>query len=291
MPHAVRVINNRDDFNEVVECLRKNDSELTWLKLWPFRASGDHVTQLLEALMRNTNLTVLDIVTTTIDDAATDAIVSFVTQHPNSPLDTINLCTANEYYISNRNATRITSALDHKNFHSYVARLENNDPNLETLSLPGKNLTSGNIKELLSALKDNTNLKALDLRRNNIRDDTACAIAEFLPTSLLSLDLSSNNIGSNGAVAIITASLRKTTLQENTRLFELHLNVNCIKDDGVAAIAKVLNQHHNSSIVLSLRDNDYSNDAARLLVDVVGHQVDLGGEVVDDSSDYSDDEF
>jgi Ran GTPase-activating protein (RanGAP) involved in mRNA processing and transport len=119
---------------------------------------------------------------------------------------------------------------------AFAKVLEHRHTALTRLNLEGNDIGCGGIKELAHALKENVNLKMLELGRNHIHPDGAKALALAVRINhvLEELDIEQNAFGVEGAVAIASA------LKYNRHLKKLNLGGNRIGQHGVQALASML---------------------------------------------------
>ena len=130
---------------------------------------------------------------------------------------------------------------------------------LRSLNLSSNlNLCDESVGEICKALKNNTNLRGLSLRGNEISDEGAKAIGELLKGTnfLKRLDLSKNCIGFVGACAISKGLARNRTLRS------LNLSSNRIDNGGAELICK---SFHISLMKLDLSFNHISDEYAKCL--------------------------
>jgi hypothetical protein len=139
--------------------------------------------------------------------------------------------------------------LCHNDFTSKEAKqiaefLEKNKT-VKSISLRHNKIDSEGLEHIIKALKNNITLEELDVAYNEITEVTK----ELSNTLLNKLDLSSNNLGDDGAKSL--AQFLKT----NINLTDLNLRLCDIKKDGMSSISnslckngtlKKLNLHHNS---------------------------------------------
>ena len=118
------------------------------------------------------------------------------------------------------------------------------------LDLRVNNIDDAGVVALMRAVP--SSVKVLLLRNNNISDDGAKAIAEFLKTnkSVEVLDLSDNDVGDDGAKALADA------LRVNKTLKDLDLFHNAIAGDGGKAIAAALENCSLEDFDISANDID-----------------------------------
>jgi len=107
-----------------------------------------------------------------------------------------------------------------------LARIKENDSNLIDLNLSQKNLTSQDIRDLVTALEKNTYLTKLNLYANKIDDEGAELLAKN--TRLVALNLAANHISKTGVDA----------LANSPTITWLDLSYNQLTDQDTAAIFK-----------------------------------------------------
>src|SRR3989338_10798922 len=105
------------------------------------------------------------------------------------------------------------------NLDQSLSRLRSNDSTLTTLDLRKNNIGDFGASALATALQHSSSLTTLNLFLNNIGDSGANALATALQynSSLTTLDISHNKIGASGASVLATA------LEHNSSLTTLHL--------------------------------------------------------------------
>jgi hypothetical protein len=125
---------------------------------------------------------------------------------------------------------------------------------LEMLALYGNSIDVESCSVLADAIRNNNNIRKLDLRDNKIGDEGMKAISDVLKNNQNSLKiwtLSNNQISVEGAIAIAAV------LRINNTLKKLTLDGNKIGDEGAISITdalmlnhslKYLNLEHNSEI-------------------------------------------
>ena len=144
--------------------------------------------------------------------------------------------------------------------------------NLTVLDLGYGNINKEAAVELAMALNCNNILKQLWLRGNVLGADGAAVILSSLQNirTLRVLDLSYNNISSrsaNGIAAVINS---------NHFLEQLWLDGNMLMTTGVVIIASALKKHSNLTL-LSLSNNEITEDAAEEISAIVNSNTLLGG--------------
>ena len=143
---------------------------------------------------------------------------------------------------------------------------------LKVLDLGYSNINKEAAVELATALNCNNVLEQLWLRGNVLGADGAAVILTSLQniTTLRVLDLSYNNISSasaNGIAAVINS---------NHFLEQLWLDGNMLMTTGVVIIASALKKHSNLRL-LSLSNNEITEDAAEEISAIVNSNTLLGG--------------
>ena len=143
---------------------------------------------------------------------------------------------------------------------------------LRVLDLGHSNIKEEAAVELATALNCNNVLEQLWLRGNVLGADGAAVILISLQniTTLRVLDLSYNNISStsaNGIAAVINS---------NHFLEQLWLDGNMLMTTGVVIIASALKKHSNLRL-LSLSNNEITEDAAEEISAIVNSNTLLGG--------------
>ena len=143
---------------------------------------------------------------------------------------------------------------------------------LKVLDLGHSNIKEEAAVELATALNCNNVLEQLWLRGNVLGADGAAVILSSLQniTTLRVLDFSYNNISSasaNGIAAVINS---------NHFLEQLWLDGNMLMTTSVAIIASALKKHSNLRL-LSLSNNEITEDAAEELSAIVNSNTLLGG--------------
>ena len=125
------------------------------------------------------------------------------------------------------------------------------DFTVKKLSISNCGITSSGIKRVIETLSDfNHSLKKLDVSSNNLSDDGAEAIGDYLSKSsiLCELNVSQTGITILGAVKIANA------LEVNTTLKKLDISCNSISDDGAIAFGDRL-KTNNTLVKLDLSLN------------------------------------
>ncbi len=107
-----------------------------------------------------------------------------------------------------------------------LKRIQSDDPGMTALDLSEMDLTNSDITCLCDALRNNTNLKTLNLAGNQISNAGARALARN--TTLTTLNLARNQITDSGA----------EVLAKSTTLTTLDLSCNLITDAGAKALAE-----------------------------------------------------
>ena len=133
----------------------------------------------------------------------------------------------------------------------------------------GKHFGDTGIILILAFLQNNHNtIQELHVANNNISDDGAIAISEYLKTNntLQSLNLAKNNITSVGAKRISEA------IKINTVLQTLDISSNRISDDGVVAISSCIKQNYTlRHFVIS--DDDISSNVMEKVREDIGSRL------------------
>ena len=126
---------------------------------------------------------------------------------------------------------------------------------------------------MAEALRSNTTLLTLDLRANDLSDDSIYLLMNVLSSengTLKSLNLSDNNITDVGAEYL--AEMLKT----NDKLTHLWLDTNHIDDRGAGAIALALTTHNSTLEQLYLNWNELISDMSTpLIVSMLKHNQSL----------------
>lgn len=120
------------------------------------------------------------------------------------------------------------------------------------------------VKELADALRVNTTLIDINIKKAKISADGLHTLADALRvnTTLTTVDLANNAIGDNGAYELAYA------LRVNTTLTKLELSTNQISDSGAECLADAL-RFNTKLTSIGLQDNQISNLGARYLADVL----------------------
>lgn len=134
----------------------------------------------------------------------------------------------------------------------FLEKLRSNAPDLVEINNPGRDdpLTAADIKQLVEAAENNTNLKILLLDENNIGDEGCKYLSKL--KNIETLALGSNNITNSGAIL----------LSKIPNLENLSLSDNNIDDDG---FAKLLNISNIKS--LAVNDNPITDKGASLALE------------------------
>lgn len=138
-------------------------------------------------------------------------------------------------------------------------------PSLETLNLKCNFLRVQGVAPLLIALRGNLRLKTLNLRKNQLRNEGAKAVAEFLQDvgcATEDLDLSSNMIEESGGVAVAAS------LTANKSVRTINLSDNGLGDEFVAALAGTMAENNTLEVIV-LENNRITNNGAKSLADGV----------------------
>jgi len=127
--------------------------------------------------------------------------------------------------------------------------------NLDNNGVVGE--SADGLSNLCAAMQTNTNLKRLNLGRNNIGDSGAALLSSALETNatLTHLLLDNNYIGDSGASAFAAA------LQKNSSLTHLSLSSNCIGDAGAASLASAV-QTNVSLVELTVEGNKICSEGS-----------------------------
>ncbi len=191
-----------------------------------------------DALKRCSNLTILYLESSLIDDDDAKALAEGLKHCPN--LQMLNL---GHNHIHDGGAEAIADGLKHC-------------PNLQTLNL-WHNYVHDSVAKLI---KHCPNLQALNLGHNCIHDDGAKAIADGLKhcPNLQALNLGWNNIGHSGTRSLADG------LKHCPNLRSLKLGRNYIRDDGAKAIADGL-KHCPNLQTLNLGWNSIGDNGAKAL--------------------------
>ena len=141
------------------------------------------------------------------------------------------------------------------------------------LDLGHSNIKEEATVELATSLNCNNVLEQLWLRGNVLGADGAAVILTSLQniTALRVLDLSYNNISNTSAINGIAA-----VINNNHFLEQLWLDGNMLMTTGVVIIASALKKHSNLRL-LSLSNNEITEDAAEELSAIVNSNTLLGG--------------
>ena len=136
---------------------------------------------------------------------------------------------------------------------------------IEELDLSVCGLTSDGVGEVVSGLSDNHTLRELWLNSNQIRLESAVAIATMLKTnsSLERLYLGRCSIGSSGGVELGRA------LERNKTLRELGLTGNALGDDGVRALSEGLETNSSLEVLWLWNDKSLGEEGVSLLLKCV----------------------
>lgn len=139
----------------------------------------------------------------------------------------------------------------------HISRMLRVNNTLRELHLAKYNLKDFGIERICEGLRDNYSLVYLNLSCNRISRDGAASIAKLLRlnTPLEILDLGFNRIESDGAKHISSA-----IATSNSNLKALVLTSNCIKGDGIIALATGLETNYTLSN-LYIWGNDLDADA------------------------------
>ena len=125
---------------------------------------------------------------------------------------------------------------DDSSFHLKMARISGSFLELQSLDFTSELTGKPDVVLLSEALKVNSTLTQLDLRRNDIGDKGATGIAKALKvnSTLTVLYLSGNDVGDQGATGLAEA------LKVNSALTVLHLRSNDVGDQGATGLAEAL---------------------------------------------------
>uniref|UniRef100_A0A6B2LJM9 Uncharacterized protein n=1 Tax=Arcella intermedia TaxID=1963864 RepID=A0A6B2LJM9_9EUKA len=131
-------------------------------------------------------------------------------------------------------------------------------------TLTSLNLNSNYLKVIQPlSIKNNSTLKKLSIKKNEITDDGANFILTFF-NSLTHLNFEGNLIGNNGV------KLFSEALFHNSRLTKINLSNNKINTDGAKSISECLK--HNSTLTsLNLSCNKIDVDGAKEISDMLKH--------------------
>ena len=125
------------------------------------------------------------------------------------------------------------------------------------LELRDDQLTCEGMEFIAEALRCNFTLIKLDLRANNLSDESIVLLMDVLSverSNLEWLNLSDNRISETGATAVAEM------LEINDQLTHLWLETNRINDRGAEAIAVALEKSNRTLEQLSLSGNKYISD-------------------------------
>ena len=133
------------------------------------------------------------------------------------------------------------------------------------LDLSGIKLTDIGLGNLCQSLNSATSLTHLVLSENNIGDEGFSTFSKTLSQNkcLKVLDFRNNNISDRGLEEFGNA------LNHNHTIEELWLDYNHIADEGAVNLAQTLQEHDCSLRLLSVNDNQISNDGAFQLATVL----------------------
>ena len=125
--------------------------------------------------------------------------------------------------------------LNYIEFEDALLRIENNDPTFSKFILIGFEINDNELSKLVESLKENTNLKFLNLAKNNIDDEKAHKIAKIFEhnSGLENISFDQNPIKFKGIKSIVDR------LSANTNLTKLSFNNCAIGDEELFEIAKV----------------------------------------------------
>lgn len=153
----------------------------------------------------------------------------------------------------------------------YISDILKENSNIKTLDLVGANIGELGVKYISESLMGNSSLIELNLKYNNIDNIGAKYIKNALikNSSLTALHLAYNNIGNEGVKYI------SESLMENSSLTYLDLTRNILSDDGTKYISDILKK--NSSLtVLDISCNNITIDGLKNISNVLKENSVLG---------------
>ncbi|XP_050959176.1 ribonuclease inhibitor-like [Labeo rohita] len=146
--------------------------------------------------------------------------------------------------------------------HVLAAALNSNPSNLTELDLSENKLGNPGMKIILTLFENvQCRLEKLKLKCISITDEGCAALASAFHSNLRELDLSRNQIGDSG-VTEISSLLRNSqcTLQI------LSLNNNCITEGGCHVLAAALNSNPSNLTELDLSENKLGNPGMKIIL-------------------------
>jgi Leucine-rich repeat (LRR) protein len=176
-------------------------------------------------------------------------------------------------------------------FARWVGKLSH----LENIGLEGCHLTENGVVQILEQLRDHTNVREINLRRNKLFGETRDSFPT-LPRNLVSMDLSQNdNVGDStwlrsimvsnpqvqrwflsytkmGTLGLRGLCLALSDMRETSNITVLSLSGNKFKNEGIQCLSSILR-----SSLLHLKELDLSNckldnnDVTSLSISLKGH--------------------
>jgi hypothetical protein len=142
-------------------------------------------------------------------------------------------------------------------FYKAIADIKKNVD--KQLYFSSNDLSLEQLKELASALGNNTSIVFIALNENNIGDDGATALATSLKNNktIKVIELFGNQIGDIGAKALATL------LQKNTSVNMIHLSKNAIGEEGGKAFGIALKHNFTISCVFGIENEEVKKYIAR----------------------------
>ena len=238
-------------FEQTLQRLRLNDSELTHVKLKGFALSDHDIFRLCWAMIKNTALKSLDLSYNMIGNLGAQSLLS---SHCTSLTD-LDL-SYNQIELDS-NTEEFAHSLEH-NRSIKTLDLSDNEIDVTIASAIGRNKTMENLSlrhnliiiPIVEILSQNTHLKTLDLSDNQLNDAHALRLAQR--ATLKSLILNENDITTVGAAALLS----------NTKLTHLGLRRNAITHQIIDTI-----QHNTTLVSLDIKENAINKRCIKLIKD------------------------
>lgn len=141
----------------------------------------------------------------------------------------------------------------------------------ESLDLSNKNLNDDDIKVLIKHLNRSSCIRQLNLSNNQITDQGAIILAEYLRNhQLTGLDIQNNKIGAAGAKALALA------LEKHVSLKTLLMGYNHVTDEGAKQFGYMLRENKKLRL-LALENNEISDAGASELAQGLNKNASLKG--------------
>lgn len=208
------------------------------------------VVAFVDLLMQSSSLRSLDLAHNCLDHDCVMSIVSVLNLR-NSSLKKLVL-----------DRPRFTSVMQESAWH--LNRMLRVNVGLSHLSLRQWQLRSDGLHTICQSLYDNSSLRELDLRANQIDVEGAETLRSYLQDAscrLRKLWLSRNKIGEQGAKAMAQA------IAVNTSLVMIDLQDNNIPDQGSRRIAESISENHKLKVLLL-----WGNDLSQSNLEIFWHQ-------------------